>query len=53
MKIKGSWKYLYRAVDKAGAAVDFLLTAKRDRKAAVRFLRRAIGQNGGAEEDHD
>ena len=46
VKIKGSWKYLYRAVDKAGATVDFLLTAKRDRKAALRFLRRAIGQNG-------
>ncbi len=46
MKIKGSWRYLYRAVDKAGATVDFLLTAKRDRKAALRFLRRAIGQNG-------
>ena len=37
---------LYCAVDKAGATVDFLLTAKRDRKAALRFLRQAIGQNG-------
>ncbi|MEK8095487.1 IS6 family transposase [Methylocystis sp. IM3] len=46
VKIKGSWKYLYRAVDKAGATVDFRLTTKRDRKAALRFLRRAIGQNG-------
>lgn len=46
VKIKGSWKYLYRAVDKAGATVDFLLTAKRDRKAALRFLRKAIGQHG-------
>jgi transposase-like protein len=46
VKVKGSWKYLYRAVDKAGATVDFLLTAKRDRKAALRFLRRAIGQYG-------
>ena len=46
VRIKGAWKYLYRAVDKAGATVDFLLTAKRDRKAAVRFLRKAIGQNG-------
>jgi putative transposase len=27
MKVKGAWKYLYRAVDKAGATVDFLLTA--------------------------
>jgi transposase-like protein len=46
VKIKGAWKYLYRAVDKAGATVDFLLTAKPDRKAALRFLRLAIGQNG-------
>jgi putative transposase len=46
VRIKGAWKYLYRAVDKAGATVDFLLTAKRDRKAALRFLRKAIEQNG-------
>jgi len=46
VKIKGSWKYLYRAVDKAGATVDFLLTAKRDRNAAMRFLRKAIGHHG-------
>ena len=46
VRIKGVWKYLYRAVDKAGATVDFLLTAKRDRKAALRFLRQTIGQNG-------
>ncbi len=49
MRIKGVWKYLYRAVDKAGATVDFLLTAKRDRKAALRLLRQAIGQNGTPE----
>ena len=46
INVKGKWKYLYRAVDKFGATVDFLLTAKRDRKAALRFLRKAIGQNG-------
>jgi len=45
VKVKGNWKYLYRAVDKAGATVDFLLTAKRDRKAALRFLRKAIDQH--------
>ena len=49
VRIKGAWKYLYRAVDKAGATVDFLLTAKRDRKAALRFLCKAIGQNGTPE----
>src|ERR1700674_4475430 len=49
VRVRGAWKYLYRAVDKAGATVDFLLTAKRDRKAALRFLRKAIGQNGTPE----
>ena len=46
MRITGAWKYLYRAVDKAGATVDFLLTARRDRKAALRFLRKALGRRG-------
>jgi putative transposase len=45
-KVGGEWKYLYRAVDKAGNTVDFLLTAKRDRAAAQWFLTRAIGNNG-------
>ena len=49
VKVKGVWKYLYRAVDKAGATVDFLLTAKRDCKAALRFLRKAIRCNGTPE----
>ena len=49
VRVKGAWKYLYRAVDKAGATVDFLLTAKRDRKAALRFLRKAIKWNGTPE----
>jgi putative transposase len=49
VKVKGVWKYLYRAVDKAGATVDFLMTAKRDCKAALRFLRKAIGSSGTPE----
>jgi transposase-like protein len=49
VRVKGAWKYLYRAVNKDGATVDFLLTAKRDRNAALRFLRKAIGQNGTPE----
>jgi putative transposase len=46
VRIKEKWKYLYRAVDKAGATVDFLLTARRDRKAALRFLHKAMGRHG-------
>lgn len=46
ISVRGKWKYLYRAVDKSGDTIDFLLTAKRDRKAALRFLRKAIMQNG-------
>ena len=42
IKVCGQWKYLYRAVDRAGDTVDFLLTAKRDMAAARRFLERAI-----------
>jgi putative transposase len=49
VRIKGKWKYLYRAVDKAGDTVDFLLTAKRDRRAALRFLHKAIGRHGAPE----
>jgi transposase-like protein len=45
IKVGGEWKYLYRAVDKAGNTVDFRLTAKRDRTAAQRFLTGAIGNN--------
>ena len=36
IKVRGQWKYLYRAVDKHGATIDFLLTTKRDTKAALR-----------------
>lgn len=42
IKVKGQWKYLYRAVDTCGQTVDFLLTAKRDAAAALRFFHKAI-----------
>lgn len=45
-KVKGTWKYLYRAVDKEGKTVDFLLTAGRDKAAAMRFFDKAIKANG-------
>jgi transposase-like protein len=45
VKVAGEWKYLYRAVDKLGQTVDFLLTARRDLAAARRFFERAIDQH--------
>jgi transposase-like protein len=46
MGVKGEWKYLYRAVDKYGETIDFLLTEHRDKDAALRFLKKAIRRNG-------
>ena len=46
IKVKGVWKYLYRAVDKEGKTVDFLLTAKRDKAAAMRFFEKAMKASG-------
>jgi len=45
IKIKGAWKYLYRAVDKEGKTVDFLLTVRRDKAAAIRFFDQAMKAN--------
>src|SRR3978361_1588565 len=42
VRIRGQWRYLYRAIDKHGTPVDFLLTAKRDLDAAKRFFRKAL-----------
>ena len=46
VKIKGKWAYLYRAVDKEGHTIDFLLTPTRDRDAAEAFLHKAIRTQG-------
>lgn len=42
IKVKGKWKYLYRAVDSSGKTIDFMLSAKRDKQAAKRFFRKAL-----------
>lgn len=46
IKVKGQWYYLYRAVDKTGQTIDFLLTEHRDEEAARRFLTKAIRRHG-------
>jgi transposase-like protein len=44
--VKGRWTYLYRAVDKHGRTVDFLLSERRDVAAAKHFFRKAMKNNG-------
>src|ERR1700730_9632593 len=46
IKVKWQWRYLYRAVDKHGQTIDFLLTEHRDEAAALRFLKKAIRRHG-------
>jgi len=46
IKVKGSWTYLYRAIDKRGKTLDFMLSRRRDKAAARLFFRRAIAANG-------
>ena len=46
IKVKGQWVYLYRAVDKEGKTVDFLLSEKRDEPAARAFFKKSIGSSG-------
>ncbi|MNI02828.1 hypothetical protein D3C73_557180 [compost metagenome] len=38
IKVKGQWKYLYRAVDSMGKTIDFMLSENRDMPAAKRFF---------------
>ena len=42
IKVKGTWKYLYRVVDSTGQTIDFMLSAKRDKRAAKRFFRKML-----------
>lgn len=46
IKIKGEWYFLYRAVDKYGDTIDFLLRKKRNNAAAKAFFRKSFRHNG-------
>ncbi|QHS27605.1 IS6 family transposase (plasmid) [Piscirickettsia salmonis] len=44
VKIKGRWYYLYRAIDKYGHTLDWMLSRQQNAKAALRFFKKAIAQ---------
>ncbi|QEP30346.1 IS6 family transposase [Pukyongiella litopenaei] len=46
VKVRGDWCYLYRAVDRNGQTLDFMLSEQRNEAAALRFLAKAVTANG-------
>ena len=46
IKVKGKWMYYYRAIDKYGKTLDFMLSEQRDTDAASAFFKKAIQNNG-------
>jgi IS6 family transposase len=49
VRVKGQWRYLYRAVDSTGATLDFLLSVQQNAEAAKRFLAKALGRENHPE----
>ena len=45
LKIKGVWHYLYRAIDKEGNTLDWMLSKNRNKQAAKRFFRKLLGNS--------
>jgi IS6 family transposase len=43
VKIKGVWHYLYRAIDKEGSTLDWMLSKNRNKQAAKRFFKKLLG----------
>ena len=46
VKVAGTWRYVYRAVDQHGQVIDVMVSTKRDLKAATRFFSTAIRSHG-------
>jgi len=42
VKVAGRWRYVYRAIDQFGQAIDVFVSSQRDAKAARRFFQQAI-----------
>jgi transposase-like protein len=49
IKVRGQWKYLYRAIDSHGDTVEFWFSERRNLAAARRFLRKALKRHGRPE----
>ncbi|NVO58276.1 IS6 family transposase [Rhodobacteraceae bacterium B1Z28] len=46
VKVKSEWVYLYRAIDKFGKTLDFMLSKRRSKAAATKIFARALEVNG-------
>ncbi|MGE5827512.1 MAG: IS6 family transposase [Micromonosporaceae bacterium] len=42
VKVNGTWRYVYRAIDEYGQVIDVLVSGRRDGDAARRFFQRAL-----------
>jgi transposase-like protein len=49
IKVRGQWKYLYRAIDSNGGTVEFWFSERRNLSATKRFLRKALKRHGRPE----
>ncbi|PVE20191.1 IS6 family transposase [Microvirga sp. KLBC 81] len=49
IKVRGQWRYLYRAIDSNGDTVEFWFSERRNLTAAKRFLRKALKRHGRPE----
>src|SRR3954467_12879688 len=48
-RVRGQWRYLYRAIDGNGDTVEFWFSERRNLTAAKRFLRKALKRHGRPE----
>jgi len=46
IKVKGKWSYFYRAVNRDGQTLDFMLSERRNLASARRFFKQALNTNG-------